>query len=69
MVDVPPSQLTTESIADAAKRHGVNPLTIRRRISDGTLTAYRFGPKLIRIDPNEVDAALRPIPTAVRDSA
>lgn len=37
--------------------------TIRRRISDGSLTGYRFGPRLLRVDLNELDAILRPIPT------
>jgi excisionase family DNA binding protein len=38
--------------------------TIRRRIADGTLTGYRFGPRALRVDLDELDAALRPIPTA-----
>jgi excisionase family DNA binding protein len=54
------------SIGDAAERLGVHPRTIRRRIADGQLTGYRFGPHLIRLDPAEVDALLRPIPTAGR---
>lgn len=37
--------------------------TIRRRIADGTLTGYRMGPRLIRVDLNELDAILSPIPT------
>ena len=53
-----------ESIADAARRGRCSPKTIRRRIAEGNLTAYRFGPHLIRLDPAEVDALLRPIPTA-----
>ncbi len=52
------------SIAEAAQQIGVNPRTIRRRISDGTLTGYRMGPRLIRVDLAELDALLRPIPTA-----
>ncbi len=52
-----------ETIADAAQRCGVSRRTIRRRIADGLLTGYRFGPSLIRLDPGEVDALLRPIPT------
>jgi len=52
------------SIADAAEFAGVHPRTIRRRIADGTLNGYRMGPRLIRIDLNELDAILRPIPTA-----
>lgn len=52
------------SIADAAKHLAVNPKTIRRQISRGDLTGYRAGPRLIRVDLNELDAMLRPIPTA-----
>lgn len=53
-----------ETIPDAAKRTKVSTKTIRRRIADGRLTGYRFGPHLIRLDPAEVDALLRPIPSA-----
>lgn len=51
-----------ETIAAAAARLGVNPKTLRRRIADGRLTGYRLG-SLVRLDPREVDALLRPIPT------
>ena len=53
------------SINETANYVGVNPKTIRRRIADGTLTGHRVGPRLIRIDLDEVDAQLlRTIPTA-----
>lgn len=52
------------SVAQSAARLGVSPWTIRRRIADGSLTAYRVGPKLIRVDVAELDALLRPIPAA-----
>lgn len=55
-------QLVT--IAEAAEHHHVHPRTIRRRIAEARLTAYRCGPHLIRIDADELDAMLRPIPTA-----
>lgn len=51
------------SIDDAAAYLGVNPRTIRRMISSGQLTGYRVGSKLIRLDIDEVDALMRPIPT------
>jgi len=51
------------TIAEAASRLSCNPRTIRRRIADGTLTGYRVGPTLIRLDPAEVEALCRPIPT------
>ena len=53
-----------ESIANAAARTGVHRNTIRNRIAEGSLTAYRFGPRLIKLDPAEVDALMRPIPNA-----
>lgn len=53
---------TFETIASAARRHHVSTRTIRRRIADGRIPAYRSGPKLVRLDPREVDALLRPIP-------
>lgn len=37
--------------------------TVRRYIADGRLTGYRMGPRLIRVDMNEVDALLSRIPT------
>jgi len=52
------------SVAQAAEHFGCSTKTLRRRISDGTLAAYRFGPKMLRLDMTEVDAVLRPIPTA-----
>ena len=52
-----------ESIAHAAEYLGVADKTIRRYIAAGRLTGYRAGPRLIRVDLNELDAMLRVIPT------
>lgn len=52
------------SINQAAEYAAVSTKTIRRRIADGTLTGYRFG-RVIRIDLDELDDAIRPIPTVV----
>jgi len=52
------------AVSTAAEHAGVSEKTIRRRISDGSLPGYRLGPRLIRIDLNELDALLRPIPAA-----
>ena len=38
--------------------------TIRRRIADGTIPAYKCGKRPIRIRLDELEAALRQIPTA-----
>lgn len=51
------------SLDDAAAYLSVSPLTIRRRIADGSLTGYRLGrSRTIRIDLDELDQMLRPIP-------
>jgi len=52
------------TIADAAEYYGCATKTIRRRISDGTISGFRFGPRLIRVDLNELDAMAVAIPTA-----
>ena len=52
------------SIDQAARLVDVSPRTIRRRIADGSLTGYRFGPRVIRVDLDEVDALLTRIPAA-----
>lgn len=52
------------SIADAADRLSCGTRTIRGWIAEGRLTAYRVGPRLIRIDVAELDRLLRPIPNA-----
>jgi excisionase family DNA binding protein len=51
------------SIERAAEYTGLSAKTLRRRIADGTLTGYRAGPKLVRVDLADVDRMLRPIPT------
>lgn len=55
---------TLVSLADAADRLGCSPRTIRRWIAEGRLTAYRLGSRAIRIDLEQIDALLTPIPTA-----
>jgi excisionase family DNA binding protein len=52
------------SLAAGAEYAHCSIKTLRRRISDGSLTGYRMGPRLIRVDLNELDTLLRPIPTA-----
>lgn len=54
------------SIAEAAAYVRCSSKTIRRRIAEGSLTGYRFGPRAIRVDLDEVDRLLRPIPSARR---
>lgn len=47
----------------AAEYLGVTERTIRNYVSRGQLRAYRVGGRLVRVDLNELDAMLRPIPT------
>lgn len=56
-----------ESVQAAATYAACSTKTIRRRIADGSLTGYRMGARLIRVDLNELDALLQPIPTAGGD--
>lgn len=56
-----PSTLT---IAEAASAYGVSPKTMRRYIAAGRLPAVRVGPRLLRVDPDDVAALARPLATA-----
>ncbi|ETB31467.1 excisionase family DNA-binding protein [Mycobacterium avium] len=47
-------------IPETAEYLGVSDRTIRQMIADGRLTGYRNGARLIRLDLNEVDAAMQP---------
>jgi excisionase family DNA binding protein len=49
------------SIQQAADHIGLSTKTIRRYIADGTLRAYRIGPRTIRIDPDSLAALARPM--------
>lgn len=51
------------ALAVAAEYANVSPRTLRRYIASGRLAGYRVGPRLVRVDLNEIDALLRPIPT------
>ena len=44
-----------ETLASAAERTGFSVKTLRRRISDGRLPAYRNGPRSLRVKPEDVD--------------
>lgn len=47
-------------IAEAAEYLQVTDRTIRQMIADGRLCGYRSGGRLVRVDLNEVDAAMKP---------
>lgn len=48
------------SQSQAAEYLGVTSRTIRAMIADGRLTGYRSGNRLVRVDLNEIDAAMKP---------
>lgn len=45
-------------MAEAADLVSVSPRTIRRYIAAGRLTAYRVGPRIIRLDADQVEREL-----------
>lgn len=51
-------------IAEAADHLDVSTRTIRRYIADGRLRGYRVGARLIKVDVGDLDALIRPIPSA-----
>ncbi len=63
---LPARRLVT--IQAAADHLDISTKTVRRYIAAGLLTAYRVGPRLLKIDVAEVDGLLHPIPTAAGGS-
>jgi excisionase family DNA binding protein len=59
-----PQRQSRMSVAEAAEYHHCSQRTIRRAIHDGRLRAYRVGPRLIRIDPADLDRMAQLIPAA-----
>jgi excisionase family DNA binding protein len=59
-----PQRRNLVSVQKGAEYSGLSYKTIRRYIANGQLTGYRIGKKLIRVDLDELDALLKPIPTA-----
>lgn len=51
------------SLEDGANYLGLSPRTLRRMISSGELTGYRIGKRVLRVDLDELETLLRPIPT------
>ncbi len=52
------------AIDQAAQFLSCNPRTVRRMVSRGEISAFRIGPRLLRVDLSEPENLLRPIPTA-----
>ncbi|MBB2772336.1 UNVERIFIED_ORG: excisionase family DNA binding protein [Mycolicibacterium obuense] len=47
-------------LTEAAEYLGVTDRAIRQMIADGRLTGYRSGSRLVRVDLNEIDTAMKP---------
>lgn len=47
-------------IEEAAQYLGVHHRTIRKMIADGRLTGYRSSGRMVRVDLNDIDAAMKP---------
>ena len=47
------------SVSRAARELGISGISLRRKILEGRIPAYRFGPKLTRIDLDEVKKKTR----------
>jgi excisionase family DNA binding protein len=55
-----PARLT--SITDGAEYANVCRRTVYNWIKEGRITGYRAGPKLIKVDLDELDKLIKPIP-------
>ena len=55
----------------AAEYLDVTPRTVRQYIADGKLVGYRLAGGHVRVDMNEVESLVEPIPTVgtIRDTA
>jgi excisionase family DNA binding protein len=60
MADAPTIRRRYVKLAEAAEYLGVTDRTVRQMIADGRLTGYRSGSRLVRVDLNEVDDAMKP---------
>lgn len=56
------------SLGDAATEVRVSERTLRRWVATGRLAGYRVGPRLVRVELDEVYKLVRPITTADRAS-
>lgn len=52
------------TLKEAADWYGVSERTLRRRIAEGKLRAYRVGPRTIRVSVEDLDALAVRIPSA-----
>lgn len=63
-----PSGLPMQTVRSAARLTGMSEKTIRRRIADGTLPAYRIGTRAIRISDDDLMSLYEPVNMAPTES-
>jgi excisionase family DNA binding protein len=52
------------TVRDVCSTYGLSERTVRRYLAEGLLTATRVGPRLIRLDAEQVERALTGEPAA-----
>lgn len=63
MQEQPPPRLVT--VAEAARIAHKHPATVRRWIQSGAIRGWRVNLSEIRVDLDEIEALIRPVPIAV----
>jgi excisionase family DNA binding protein len=61
----PSSRRRYATISEAADYLRVNERTVRSMIASGRITGYRNGPRLVRVDLDDLDAAMQAFGGAV----
>lgn len=59
-----PERLSHDGSEEDPADPSLSTRTMRRRIADGALRAFRVGPRSIRVRPEHLEQLLRPIPSA-----
>jgi excisionase family DNA binding protein len=61
---IPTADRTWLSLAEAREHTGLSIKTLRKRIAEGSLPAYRVGPRVLRVRRVDVDSLFRRVPSA-----
>lgn len=70
MAPVPtPTRRRYVKLSEAAEYLQVTTRTVSAMIADGRLTGYKSGTRLVRVDLDEIDSAMRPFGGAVAANA
>lgn len=51
----------TIPLEEAAELYGLSTYTLRRWIADGKVKGYRFGPRMIRVETDALEAMFEPL--------